>query len=102
MTYIKHIIIGTYLALISFPTFAQNGVNSPYSRYGFGIMTDRSMGFMRGGEMAHAVHYFAWVNLKGAVISVSIGAVLYLLVMSVGNACGGVLIPLCRGLMKKA
>ena len=48
MTYIKHIIIGTYLALISFPTFAQNGVNSPYSRYGFGIMADRSMGFNKG------------------------------------------------------
>ncbi|MCR4613319.1 MAG: hypothetical protein K5778_04885 [Bacteroidaceae bacterium] len=25
--------------------FAQNGVNSPYSRYGFGMMADRAMGF---------------------------------------------------------
>ncbi len=24
---------------------AQNGINSPYSRYGFGMMTDRAMGF---------------------------------------------------------
>ena len=27
---------------------AQNGVNSPYSRYGFGMMADRSMGFNKG------------------------------------------------------
>ena len=27
---------------------AQNGVNSPYSRYGFGIQADRSMGFNKG------------------------------------------------------
>ncbi len=27
---------------------AQNGVNSPYSRYGFGIQSDRSMGFNKG------------------------------------------------------
>lgn len=25
--------------------FAQNGINSPYSRYGFGMMADRAMGF---------------------------------------------------------
>lgn len=27
---------------------AQNGVNSPYSRYGFGIMSERAMGFNKG------------------------------------------------------
>lgn len=27
---------------------AQNGVNSPYSRYGFGVLSDRSMGFNKG------------------------------------------------------
>ncbi len=27
---------------------AQNGVNSPYSRYGFGIQSDRAMGFNKG------------------------------------------------------
>ena len=27
---------------------AQNGVNSPYSRYGFGVQADRSMGFNKG------------------------------------------------------
>ena len=40
--------------------------------------------------------YFSVANMWSAK------TVLYLLVMSVGNACGGVLIPLCRGLMKKA
>ncbi len=27
---------------------AQNGVNSPYSRYGFGMLSDRAMGFNKG------------------------------------------------------
>jgi len=30
---------------------------------------------------AHEVHYFAWINLKGAVISLSIGAATYLLIV---------------------
>ena len=28
--------------------FAQNGINSPFSRYGFGSLSDRSMGFNKG------------------------------------------------------
>lgn len=35
--------------------------------------------FMNAHAPDHAVHYFAWVNLKGAVISVVVGAVVYLL-----------------------
>lgn len=27
---------------------SQNGINSPYSRYGFGILSDRAMGFNKG------------------------------------------------------
>lgn len=38
-------------------------------------------GFMHGHAPDHAVHYFAWVNLKGALISLCIGAVVYLLVI---------------------
>ncbi|MDO5441504.1 MAG: complex I subunit 5 family protein [Bacillota bacterium] len=34
--------------------------------------------FLHGFEAEHAVHYFTWVNLKGSIISLSIGAVLYL------------------------
>lgn len=29
-------------------SYAQNGTNSPYSRYGFGVMNDRSQGFNKG------------------------------------------------------
>ena len=32
-------------------------------------------------DSGHAVHYFAWVNLKGACISLGIGAAVYLLVV---------------------
>ena len=28
-------------------SYAQNGINSPYSRYGFGMMADRAMGFTK-------------------------------------------------------
>ena len=38
-------------------------------------------GFMFGHDPAHAVLYFAWVNVKGAVASLSIGAILYVLVI---------------------
>ena len=40
-----------YLMMMLFASMtatAQNGVNSPYSRYGFGIQADRSMGFNKG------------------------------------------------------
>ena len=36
--------------------------------------------FFNRHPMDHAVHYFAWVNLKGAVISISIGTAVFLLV----------------------
>lgn len=38
-------------------------------------------GFMHGENPAHTVDYFAWVNLKGTVISLCIGAVVYVLVV---------------------
>ena len=34
--------------------------------------------FMHLHEAGHAVHYFAWINLKGGLISIGIGALLYL------------------------
>ena len=37
--------------------------------------------FFHGEAPAHAVHYFAWINLKGAVISLTIGALVYLLIV---------------------
>ena len=38
------------IVAISFTTFAhaQNGINTPYSRYGFGIQSERAMGFNKG------------------------------------------------------
>lgn len=42
-------------------------------------IADVSYHFMGAHAPDHAVAYFAWVNLKGAVISVSIGAVVYFL-----------------------
>lgn len=37
--------------LLFFPVvcaYSQNGINSPYSRYGFGLMSDRALGFNKG------------------------------------------------------
>ncbi len=38
-------------------------------------------GFMEGHAPDHAVHYFTWTNLKGALISLCIGTAVYLLVV---------------------
>lgn len=37
--------------------------------------------FMHGEPPAHAVHYFAWINLKGSLISLAMGAAIYLLLV---------------------
>ena len=44
-------------------------------------MADAVMKFMRSGELHHQVHYFTWVNLKGGLISIGIGVLVYLLVI---------------------
>jgi len=38
---------------------------------------DLGQGFMRGNRLEHAVHYFEWANLKGALYSISIGILVY-------------------------
>lgn len=45
------------------------------------FLADRGTDLFRAGPLAHSVHYFAWVNLKGAAISLAIGAAVYLLVV---------------------
>ena len=53
-------------------------------------------GFMHGHAPDHAVHYFAWANLKGALISLCIGAAVYLLVIRpllTERDCSGVQYP---------
>ena len=40
-------------------------------------MADMVMDFMRSSPMHHEVHYFTWVNLKGGLISIGIGLIVY-------------------------
>ncbi len=42
---------------------------------------DMSAAFFGQHAPAHAIHYFSWENLKGAIISISIGLAAYLLVV---------------------
>lgn len=44
-------------------------------------LADMAQGFLGVHHAGHPVHYFAWVNLKGSLISIAIGAVLYLTVV---------------------
>ena len=44
-------------------------------------MADLAQSFLGVHHGGHAVHYFTWVNLKGSVISIGIGALLYLTVV---------------------
>ena len=44
-------------------------------------MADMAQEFLGVHHAAHGVHYFTWVNLKGSVISVAIGALLYAVVV---------------------
>lgn len=42
------ILVATLLLIFTSSAIAQNGINSPYSRYGFGMLSDKSMGFNQG------------------------------------------------------
>ena len=42
------------------------------------VIADFAGGFLHAGTPEHAVHYFTWVNLKGACISLGIGLIVYL------------------------
>lgn len=42
-------------------------------------LADMGQGFMGLTHVGHEVHYFTWTNLKGSVISIVIGAVIYFL-----------------------
>ncbi len=44
-------------------------------------IADFTQGFMFGEAPEHAVHYFQWANLRGAIASLSIGAIVYLLLI---------------------
>jgi len=44
-------------------------------------LADMAQNFLEVHHAGHAVHYFTWVNLKGSLISIAIGAALYLTVV---------------------
>lgn len=44
-------------------------------------MADMAQGFMGLEQNAHAVGYFTWTNLKGSLISIAIGVLVYLVVV---------------------
>lgn len=45
------------------------------------VLADMAQSFLGVHHTPHAVQYFAWVNLKGSVISLAVGAVLYFAVV---------------------
>jgi len=45
------------------------------------VLADMAMPFMRSGSLEHAVHYFTWTNLKGGLISIGIGVMVYVFVI---------------------
>ena len=47
-------------------------------------LADTAQTFLHGHSPAHPVHYFSLVNLKGGLISVAIGAAIYLLIVRRG------------------
>ena len=50
--------------MIALTAHAQNGINSPYSRYGFGIMAERSLGFNKGmGGVAQGFRNKEQINI---------------------------------------
>ena len=48
MKRISHVLLTGLLLFTVINSYSQNGTNSPYSRYGFGLMSDRSLGFNKG------------------------------------------------------
>ncbi len=48
MKRIQRVLFTGLLLLPVINAHSQNGINSPYSRYGFGVMSDRSLGFNKG------------------------------------------------------
>lgn len=44
-------------------------------------LADMAQGFMGAAHAGHAVNYFTWVNLKGSVISIVIGVIVYVFIV---------------------
>ncbi|MBQ9362391.1 MAG: hypothetical protein IJT97_03110 [Bacteroidaceae bacterium] len=64
MTKAHKILFLLALSVMPLLTMAQNGVNSPYSRYGFGLLSDRSMGFNKAmGGVAQGFRNSQEINI---------------------------------------
>ena len=44
-------------------------------------LASMGQGFMHGEDPAHAVNYFSWVNIKGGLASLTIGVIVYFLII---------------------
>ena len=54
------------------------------------VMADMAQEFLGVHHGGHAVHYFTWVNLKGSLISITIGVLVYLTVVRKWMLVGGI------------
>ena len=74
-----------YLTGLSAAALAGSAVLLPLLGFTAPLTMDRiadlGTDFFRAGALEHAVHYFAWTNLKGGLISIAIGAAVYLLIV---------------------
>lgn len=61
----KKYILATAIATLTCSSYAQNGINSPYSRYGFGLLSERSVGFNKGmGGVAQGFRNGQQINIS--------------------------------------
>ncbi len=74
-----------YMTMLSAVVLAISALVMPV----FGILSGVTLGrlaegsneFLHGAELEHSIHYFSFENLKGGIISIAIGALLYLIVV---------------------
>ena len=60
----KRLITILFSFILAFPIFAENGINSPYSRYGLGILSNQSLGVNRQlGGLGYALRSNSYINL---------------------------------------
>lgn len=60
----KENLLGLLFATFAITASAQNGINSPYSRYGFGIQSERALGFNKGmGGVAQGFRNGKQINI---------------------------------------
>ena len=60
----KNVSLAIIATLLTTAIYAQNGINSPYSRYGFGIQSEGAMGFNKGmGGVAQGFRNGEQINI---------------------------------------